>query len=164
MKKLSILLLFAAFSIINAQFKNQTNDLVDIRSSMINNNTSNLLFGFFNPANFQMHHSFSMSYSTFGGGGLALSTYTNSMFYKFNDKLNLQADISVVNSPYNTFGSQFTKQLNGIYLSRAMLNYTPTKNMSISIEYNHLPYNPYYYGYDPFFRSNYFFNNPPNEK
>ncbi len=167
MKKLLIIsaLLVFSVSITNAQFKNDPTVSPDIKSSVLNNSSSGLLFGWFNPANFQMHHSFNLSYSAFGSGGLALSTYTNSMFYKFNDKLNVQADISIVNSPYNTFGTQFSKQINGIYLSRAALNYMPMKNMSITVEYNQLPfgyYNPYY-SYDPFFRNN-FFSGSPNEK
>ncbi len=172
MKKVFMILVLVAFTMSYAQFKDESNNNPDIKSSILNHSgSSGLLFGFFNPENFQMHHTFDISYSASGSSGLALSTYTNSMFYKFNDKLNIKADISVVNSPYNTFGSQFSKQLNGIYLSRAQLNFMPSKNMRISVEYSHLPYyNSYYspysygFGYDPFFRNNNFFDTSPGEK
>jgi hypothetical protein len=74
-----------------------------------------------------------------GGLGMALGVYTNSMSYKFSDNLNVQTDISIVNSPYNNFSKNFQNNINGIYLSRAALNYKPFKDMSISIQYRNLP-------------------------
>ena len=166
MKKLLLVLLVVSFSVNFAQFKDEANKPIDYKSGLLNTN-GNSLFGFINPDNFSMHHTFELSYSTFGGNGLALGVYTNSMAYKFSDKLNVEADLSVVNSPYNSFGKEFSKQINGFYLSRAQINYKPTDNMNIMIQYRNVPmtfYNPYSYyggygygyGYSPFYGNNSF--------
>jgi hypothetical protein len=86
---------------------------------------------------------------TFGNQGLALGTYTNSMSYKISDPLTLSADVSVLNSPYSSLGSKFSQGLDGIYLTRADLNYHPTNSFQIDLQFNQNPlyryYNPYYY-------------------
>ncbi|HSP89036.1 MAG TPA: hypothetical protein VLN45_12945, partial [Ignavibacteriaceae bacterium] len=99
-----------------------------------------------------------MSYSSFGNNGVALGVYTNSMLYNFSDNLNIQTDISFVNSPYSTLGQDFQNNLNGIYLSRAAINYKPWKDVAVSLQYSQLPYySPYSrysnynrLGYNPF--------------
>ncbi len=158
MKKLFLIFAFTAFSIINAQFKEQLDKPVDYKSGILNGNSSSL-FSFFNPENFSMHHTFNLSFQTFGGGSMALGVYTNNMMYKLSDNLNVEADLSFVNSPYNSFSEDFAKQINGFYLSRAQINYKPTDNMSIMFQYRNIPmsyYSPYSYygnygwGYSPF--------------
>ncbi len=160
MKKLVILLLVISVSILNAQFRDSDKP-ADIKNGILRGGSSDSIFGIFNPDNFSMRHSFDLSYSTIGSAGLALGVYTNSMAYKFSDKLNMQADISLVNSPYNSFGSQLTKQINGLYLSRLQLNFNPTDNMSVVVQYRNFPlgyYSPYYYGGSPFYQSGFFSN------
>ncbi len=146
MKKIYICLLLFSFSVINAQYKDQ-NTSGNILSGVFNGSSSSI-FGFINPENFSMHHTFDISYSAFGGEGVALGVYTNSMMYKISNNLNVQADLSVVNSPYSSFGKDFAKQINGFYLSRAQINYKPTDNMSIVLQYRKIPmsyYSPYSY-------------------
>lgn len=145
MKKL-ILVLVVFATTLNAQFKDQPSNY-DIKSGIIKNYSSSL-FKFFNSDNFRMNHTFDISYQTFGAAGsLALTTYTNSMFFKINDQLNIQADISLVNSPYNSFGKEFSNKINGLYLSRAQINYKPSENMSIMFQYRNIPSYYYPYGY-----------------
>lgn len=163
MKKLFFLIIFASVTI-NAQFKDDLNKQPDIKSGILNNGSS--FFGLFDPNNFKMSHTIDLSYQTSGFGNIALSTYTNSMFYKLSDKLNFQADISLVNSPYNSFGRDFAKQINGIYLSRAQINYKPTDNMNIIFQYRSYPasyYSPFMYDNSPFYRS-YLYENIWDEK
>ncbi len=154
MKKICVLMLFVLItsSVSFAQFKDQLSDQPSVQSSLIRSDDSNFLLGFFNPANFSMRQSVSMSYMTFGNQGLALGTYTNSMSYKISNPLTLSADVSVLNSPYSSLGSKFSQGLNGIYLTRADLNYRPTNNFQIDLQFNQNPlnryYNPYYY-YNP---------------
>lgn len=154
MKRIFIILFVIGFTFVNAQFKDQTNKSLDIKSGIVKSNYSSL-FGFFNMDNFRMSHTFDISFQTFGSAGnLALTTYTNSMFYKINDQLNIQADISLVNSPYNSFGKDFSSKINGLYLSRAQINYRPTENMSIIFQYRNIPsyYYPYsWYSSSPFY-------------
>ncbi len=151
MKRL-LLILFITVTSINAQFKDQNNN-ISIKSGIIKNYSSSL-FKFFNSENFTMNHTFDISYQTFGAAGKSLiTTYTNSMFFKINDRLNIQADISLINSPYNSLGKEFSSRINGLYLSRAQVNYKPTDNMSISFQYRNIPTSYYPYNY----YSNYFY-------
>jgi hypothetical protein len=159
MKKILFVVSILTSSVLFGQYRDTGSP--DIKSGILNRGgTTESLFGFFNPDNFSMHHSVGLSYSTLGGSnGMALGVYTNSMMYKLSERLNIQTDISVINSPYNTFGKEFTKQINGVYLSRAQLNFKASDNMNIMIEYNHSPfgyYSPYYSGYSPYFGNGFY--------
>ena len=147
MKKI-LFIIFLGFSLTGlAQFKNSGIESPKVIDGIVDQSASGgSLFGFFSSDNFHMSHSYDLSYQTSGGQALALGVYTNSMFFKLGSDLNFQTDISVVNSPYSTLGKNFQNNLNGIYLSRASLNYQPFKDLTISFEYNRLPggYNPYY--------------------
>ena len=138
-----------------AQFKTQV-DQGPIVSDGMSSSTGSFLFGWFNPDNFHMRHSFDLSYQTFGGQGMSLGTYTNSMTYDFSEKLNARADISMSYSPYNTFSTFGGKKndLSKIYLSRAELNYKPWENVMVKVQYRQLPYGSYYYSpfYSPWYR------------
>ncbi len=158
MKKILLILSLVALTAINAQFKADLDRKVDIKSGILNKDSASP-FGFLGIEGFKMNHSFSLSYSGFGGGGMALGTYTNSMFFQFNDRLNIQADVSIMNSPYNSFGNDFAKQINGIYLSRLQMNYKISENMNVHINYQNSPfgyYSPYYNEFSPFSRNSYF--------
>lgn len=136
-----------------SQFKNNGFSGANIKDGILNN-SSNSIFSFLNNENFLMTHSINMSYSSFAGHGIAISTYTNSMMFKFSDKLNFQIDASIVNSPYSTLGREFQNNINGLYINRAALNYRPWKDFFISIQYKSYPFglnrgyfNPYYNNY-----------------
>jgi hypothetical protein len=159
MKKLVLILRLGIYSSVFAQYKDPGFPTENVKDGIIDNSySSGNLFGFLNSENFQMNHQFSMSYSSFGGNGIALGVYTNSMLYSFAENLNVQADVSFVNSPYSTLGQDFQNSLNGIYLSRAAVNYQPWKDVSISLQYRQLPYHsPYsYYGNSMFDRLGYY--------
>ncbi len=161
MKKIFIILLLSNVMVF-AQFKDQK-IIPDIKGSITNNSPSQNILGFFNPNNFSMKHSISLSYATAGGNAISLGVYTNSMMYKFSDKLNIQVDASLVNSPYSSFGKEFSNQINGIYLSKAEVNYQPSDNFKMSIRFSQYPGNylsprGYYSGYSPFYHDDYFFD------
>lgn len=163
MKRIFIVIFIFTVSVTFAQFRDEANNKPDIRSGIVKNNSFGSLLGLINPDNFSMRHSFGLSYSAFGNiGGMTLGVYTNSMSYKFSDNLNLETDISVVNTPYNSFGKEFSKQINGIYLSRAQLTFKPTDNMNVIIQYRSVPNNYYspfgYSSYSPFYRDGYLNN------
>ena len=163
MKKLILILVLGFYAGVFAQFKDPGFPQETVKDGIIDHSyNSNNLFGFLSSENFHMNHEFSMSYSAFGSDGIALGVYTNKMLYNFSNNLNVQADVSFVNSPYSTLGQNFQNSLNGIYLSKAAVNYKPWDNFYISLQYRQLPYSysPYsgYYGgsmfnryYDPFF-------------
>lgn len=161
MKKLLLISLLVFSGIINAQFKGEAEKPVDIRDGIVNNNPSSLLLGFINPDNLKINHSISMSYTAFGNQGIALGVYTGSLMYKFSDNFDLQIDASLVNTPYSSFGQEHANQINGIYLSKAQLNYRPSEDMHITIQFNRIPYGYYrsYYRTSPFGVS--FFNDDP---
>jgi hypothetical protein len=164
MKKIGIILLvLLGLSSVNAQYKDSGFHDSDIKNAIIDNSPSSF-FGFLKSSNFQMHQTYDFSYSAFGNGqGLALGVLTNSMFYKFSNNLNGQLDISLVHSPYSSLGRDFQNSINGIYVSKAAINYKPWKNTMISIQYRNLPYsyynpfnpyNSYGFGYDAYDTSN----------
>ncbi|MGB2869339.1 MAG: hypothetical protein WBD36_12870 [Bacteroidota bacterium] len=135
---LLVILVFVS-SIAPGQFKSQGESRTSVNESMVRSDGGGLILGWFDPSKFSMHHSYSLSYSTFGGQSMSLGVYTNSMFYQFSDPLSVQFDVSLMHSPFNSFGDQFSKNLSGIYLSRAELNYRPSENMLFQIQYRQLP-------------------------
>lgn len=133
-----VVLVLACFSLTAfAQFKQQVESKPSVSESLIRPEESGLMFGWFDPSRLTMHHSYSLSYMTGGGQGLSLGVYTNSLFYKIADPLDVQVDISLMHSPYSSFGS--TKDFSGVLLSRAQLNYRPADNMLLQIQYRQLP-------------------------
>ncbi|MBI5472150.1 MAG: hypothetical protein HY961_07370 [Ignavibacteriae bacterium] len=116
------------------------------------------MFGWFNPENFTMRHSVDMSFTTFGGHGLSLGTYTNSMRYAFADNLNARADVAFSFSPYSSIPQLGKNDFSKVYLSRAELNYKPWENTYISLSFRQMPYGSYYYSpfYTPWWGDNSF--------
>ncbi len=139
-----------------AQFKSQVDQGPRVSDGVSSEMGSSFFFGWFDPERFHMRHSFDLSYQTFGGQGMSLGTYTNSMMYDFSDKLNARADVSMSYSPYNTFSTFGGKKndLSKIYLSRAEVNYKPWENVLVKFQYRQIPYGSYYYSpfYSPWSR------------
>jgi hypothetical protein len=108
---------------------------------------ANGLLGFLDPSRLTMQHSFSMSYMSFGGGGMMVNTYMNTLNYQFSDKLFLTTNLGIMNSPYNSFGTN-----NGLnqtqFFGGAELMYLPSKNTVLSIRFDSTPFM-----YQPFMRS-----------
>ncbi len=159
MKKLIIIIALTVCSVYFAQFRDQIENKPTIHDGLIKNSVPSLLLGFINPNNFSMKHSVDLSYSALGNQGMALGVYTNSMLYKFTDNLNISADLSLVNSPYNSFGKDFANQINGLYLTKAELNYKPWENFSVNIQYRNNPlgyYSPY--GYSGYYNRGFLYN------
>lgn len=150
MKKLAVLVVLILSMSVFAQYRDDGLNSPSVKEGIVDEN-SGFGLGFLNSENFHMSHSFSMSFTSFGGNGISLGSYTNSMFYRLMDNLNVQMDVSLIYSPYSTFGQNFQNDLNGIYISRAAINYSPFKDMHISVQYRNLPYSNYYF--NPYFGS-----------
>ena len=158
------LLIFSNISI--SQFKGYN----DKKPSTYNKSSNNLILGFINPKNFSMRHSFNVSMQNTMYGNVSLTSYINSMNYRFSDKLNVSADVKMQYSPYasSVLGSDYSnslqKNLSGIYLSRASLNYKISENASINFQYRRYDEsdyfggmnNPFYYnsGYNGYYDNN----------
>ena len=149
MKRIVVGVLFVIFSagILNAQ-------LIDGDSKKeLNNSTNNLILGIFNPNNFSMIHRFEVSVISSAYGDASVTSYINSMNYKFNDKLSVSADISLQYSPYaksiygSAYSEQLQKDLSGINLSRLSLDYKISDNSYLKIEYRNLKNSLYDFGY-----------------
>ena len=123
-----------------SQFKRSTDDEPKVSDSFIRPETDSDLLGFFNPDNFTMRQSVSMSYATIGGQGLTLGTYTNSMMYKFSNKVDARVDVSLQNSPYSSFDQRLQSSLSGVFLNRAEINYRPSDNMLLRVSYQKVPF------------------------
>ncbi|MCF8262762.1 MAG: hypothetical protein K9J12_18430 [Melioribacteraceae bacterium] len=147
MKKIFVILLLSTVTVLG-QFKDSKDNELDIAGSILRPASPSFLFGLIDPGKLSVNHSVSLSYGASGNNGMALSVYTNTINYDFSNKLNLEVETSMVNSPYNSFGDDFTSQINGIYLSKARLNYSPSENTRITIQYNNSPFGYGRYGYN----------------
>lgn len=158
MKKISIIIIII-ISIISttafAQYKKPE------YNPNLNKSTSNLILGIFNPKNFTMNHSFQVSMLSSAFGTISVTSYINSMNYKFSDKLNVSADVKLQYAPYvssglgNGFSKDLQNDLNGLSLSRLTLDYKISENSYLKLEYRKL--DDLYYGYDPYYRYNPFY-------
>ena len=109
----------------------------------------------FDPARFNMHQTYTMSFSSGGGQSTSLGVFTNTFAYKAAEDLMISADLSAVYSPYSSLGSAYQKSLNGVYLSSARLDWKMGDNSFLRIEYNGMPngssyYSPFGYYDSPF--------------
>lgn len=100
-----------------------------------------------NLLNMTMSHSYSMSFTSFGGQAQNLNAYTNSMFFDLSEKFDAQVDVSVLHSP---FGNSFMTNNDlgaRIVLDQARLDFKPSENTRISLQVSQYPYS---YGHNPF--------------
>lgn len=111
----------------------------------------------FSPEIFQMRHSYSLGMSSFGGMGLTMGEYTNSMSWTFSPKLAARLDVAFAHTPLGTgsaaplFGGQ--DRYGKLYLKNAEVLYRPTERTSLYLSVRQSPYGPYMspYGYyDPY--------------
>ncbi len=154
MKNIILMIFLISTTASFAQFKDSGFETNSVKEGIVSEN-SNALFGFLNSDDFIMRHSFSLNYATSGGQGMSLTSYTNSMFYRLMNNLNVQLDVSVMYSPYSTMGEQFQKDISGIYISNAAINYHPWDNFSVHLQYRSMPfgygyYHPFYGYGNPF--------------
>jgi hypothetical protein len=91
-----------------------------------------------------------MGYASFGGQDLGYSMYTNSLMYKISDPLTLRADVSLMYSPFGSLAKNSRADFSGIFLQRADLEYRPSKDFGIHLQFRQLPpstVNPFTRGY-----------------
>jgi hypothetical protein len=123
-----------------AQFKASAANKPGVSESILRSDGSDFWFGLIDPSKFSMRHAFSLSYATFGGGrGMSLGMYTNSVYYKIADPLDVQFDVSLMYSPYSSGFAGPQKDFTGIYLTRAQLNYRPSESMLLQINFQQVP-------------------------
>jgi hypothetical protein len=134
-----------------AQLKTQSQEESSASRSLIHPSTGLTSFlGLLNADNFMMRHSVSMSYMTYGGRGISVADYTNSMFYKISDPLNLRFDVTLQGSPFGQTGGLSQSDLSGVFLSRAELNYRPSRDFMLSLHYQRVPFGQFGWYDSPF--------------
>lgn len=136
-----------------AQWKSRTPDKVPVGESLVRSGDGGLLFGWFDPARFSMGHSYSMSYTTSRGMGYSLGEYTNSMRYQISDPLSIRLDLSLSHSPFDSYGGKLGQELSGFRISRAELNYRPSDNTFLQIQFRQVPSSRYLMGFDSPYRN-----------
>lgn len=93
-----------------------------------------------NMLNMTMSHSYSMSFTNFGGQTHNLNAYTNSMFFDLSDNFDAQLNLSLLHSP---FGNSFMNNDNlgaRIIIDSARIDYKFSENTRISVEFSQNPY------------------------
>jgi len=155
MKKVTaILILIVMFSAIaHSQVKQP-------KETLYNRATGNLILGIFNPKNFSMNHSFQISLMSSRYGNMSVTSYINSMSYRFSDRLSVSADVKLqyvplLSSPLGQeHAAAFKKDLTGLTLSRLSVDYKISDNSYLNFQFrkfdeldylNYYNYNPYYY-------------------
>ncbi len=111
-------------------------------SGILNNPYQGLASGLLDPSKLQMNHSVSMSFGSFGGQGLMLSTYMNTMHYQITDKMHLRTDLGIMSSPYNTFGEGFSLN-EPQFFGGAQLDYQINDKTSLMLRIDNMPYYQY---------------------
>jgi hypothetical protein len=146
----TVLVLTVVSLVAVGQFKSQRETGSSIKESMIRQDDGGLLFGWFDPSRFTMRNSYSLSYMTSGGRSYSLGALTSSLAYQISNPLSVQFDVSLLHSPYNNLGGNFANNISGIYLSRAELNYRPSKSTLFQIQFQQLPAMYWLNNYDRF--------------
>lgn len=98
----------------------------------------------FDPRFFQMHHSFQMSFGSGGGGSGSIGEYTNTMMWRFSQKLAARVDVGVTQNLFGSaptgFGSPGSQNSSAnIYLKNAEVSYQPMKNMTLHLSFRQAP-------------------------
>lgn len=140
-----------------AQYANNANS--EAESKLFREPSGFTLNKLFSPEFFHMSHSYELSYSSFGGHGLTLGEYTNSMMWRFSTKLAARVDVAVQHAPFGVSGLNnglpvSQNNLNKIYLKNAEVAYQPMKNLVMQFSVRQAP-NPYGYYLSPYGRYGY---------
>lgn len=99
----------------------------------------------FSPEFFHMGHSYELSYSSFGGQGMSVGEYTNSMMWRFSTKLAARVDVAVQHQPFGMSGLNnglpaSQNGLSGLYLKNAEVAYQPLNNLTLNFAVRQAPY------------------------
>lgn len=101
------------------------------------------LFGL-DPNKFSMSHSYSLSFSSFGGNSFSRGLYLNTMMYQLSNPLKMYFQFGVQHQP---FGSDQFQNRSQFFISGAGVEYKPSDNFKLQFEFSQTPgyYSPYHY-------------------
>lgn len=148
---LTLLLSLVLFAQSYGQFRDGVQSYDEYSATMATTPNNNSVGDWMNMLNMTMSHSYSMSFSSYGGQMQNLNAYTNHMNFDISERFNAQFDVSVLHSP---FGNSFMGSQNDlgarIIIDQARLDYKLSDNAHISVQFSQRPY--YGRGYGMFDR------------
>jgi hypothetical protein len=115
-----------------------------------------------NPNRFSMQQSYSLSYTSLGGRDFSQGVYLNTMSYRVADPLQVSLQWGVMHQPLGGLGVQSLYQ-NGFFVSGASVEYKPSRNLSVGVQFNRNPAGYWYRGY-PYYNSSNIRPAAPNEE
>jgi len=117
-----------------------------VLADVISKPAESFLLNLSDPSKFQMNHTLSMSFGMSGGSQILQNSYLNTMLFNLSENLTLRTDLGILSTPYHTFGEN--SSLNDPqFFGGAELQYQMTKNSSLLLRFESLPYNMYGSGY-----------------
>jgi hypothetical protein len=143
MKLFCFTLLFLTISVTQSygQFRDGAQSYDEYSATVATTPNSNTVGDWMNMLNMTMSHSYSMSFSSYGGQMQNLNAYTNHMNFDISERFNAQFDVAVLHSP---FGNSFMGSQNNlgakIIIDQARLDYKISDNAHISIQFSQRPY------------------------
>lgn len=90
------------------------------------------------PSRVSMRHSYQMGFSSMGGRNFSQGVYLNTLTYEFSVPMTVSVQWGIANQLIPGMNSQPLMN-NGPFISGAQLEYRPTKNTIIHLEYRQLP-------------------------
>lgn len=137
----TLLFLMISVSQSNGQFRDGVQSYDEYSATVATTPSQNSVGNWMNMLNMTMNHSYSMSFSSYGGQMQNLNAYTNHMNFDISERFNAQFDVSVLHSP---FGNSFMGSQNDlgarIIIDQARLDYKLSENAHISIQFSQRPY------------------------
>ena len=139
-----LLLTLIMVSLAGAQLKTQKSNV--FKPSSLAQRPKGFLDALVDPSKFSMSHSYSLSLFSVGNRSFNQGLYLNTLNYQFSNPLRMQLRIGFLHQPLG--GSGMTSQQNGkVFVQRALIEYKPSKNFSLSVDYQSYPSSMYYSPY-----------------
>ncbi|TKJ39822.1 hypothetical protein CEE37_11130 [candidate division LCP-89 bacterium B3_LCP] len=105
-------------------------------------------FGLLDPSRMTMSHSYSMSYLSSGGQGLAQGLFMETIGYRLSNPLTLILNLGYLHQPYSSFNQGDAWSGSGSFVGGAALTWKPAENMFLHFEVANYG-RPSNYGYYP---------------
>lgn len=131
----ALFLLFPIFAF--AQLKQDTK--LDVAKALVQPHPQSIfnLLGL-DPARFSMNHSYSFAVGSVGGETYNQGLYLNTMRYQFSDPLTMYFQLGFQHQPFGNQMSQFNQQ-NQVFVSGAGVQYEPSDNFKVQLEFSQRP-------------------------
>lgn len=99
---------------------------------------TNALQSLFDAESFRMSHTYSASFSSFGGRASSMGMYTNTMMWQFNSDWAARMDVSVAHPLAQ--GGAFGDQSAQVFVRNAEVAYKPSENFQLHVQFRQRPH------------------------